>query len=49
MNAIQGHLEVVEYLCAANADINKANNGGATPVYVAAQNVSVSYNICIYI
>ena len=48
MNVIQGHLAVVEYLCAAKADINTAANDGYTPVCAAAQNVSVSYNVCIY-
>ena len=38
---MQGHLAVVEHLCQASADVNIADNYGATPLYVAAQEVSI--------
>ncbi len=41
MCSIQGHLPVVEYLCQASADINKATNDGTTPLNIAAQEVSI--------
>ena len=41
MCSIQGYLPVVEYLCQASADINKAMNDGRTPLFMAAQQVSI--------
>ena len=49
---MQGHLDVVKYLSESGADINKANNDGVTPVYVAASNVRTRighYDLtCVY-
>ena len=42
---MQGHTLVVECLCTASADVNKAQNAGCTPLYMAAQNVSINSNI----
>ena len=39
--AMQGHLPVVEYLCNASADVNKADINGWTPLYIAAGKVSL--------
>ena len=38
---MQGHVAVVEYLCQASADVNKADNDGTTPLSTAAMNVSM--------
>ena len=46
---MQGHLAVVEYLCQASADVNKADNDGYTPLYVAAQNVSIQSKDCMHV
>ena len=49
---MQGHLDVVKYLSESGADINKADNDGTTPVYIAAQNVRTRIGrydlICVY-
>ena len=43
---MQGNLDVIKYLSESGADINKADNDGFTPVYIAAQNVRI--RICHY-
>ena len=44
---MQGHLAIVEHLCQASADVNIANNEGATPLSVAVQEVSIQ-NVRLY-
>ena len=39
--AMQGHLLVVEHLCNVSADVNKGNNNGATPLFIASEKVSM--------
>ena len=34
--SLKGHLEVVQALIAAGADVNKASNDGRTPIYWAS-------------
>ena len=46
---MQGHLAVVEHLCQASADVNKANKNGATPLYIAAEKVSIQSKDCMYV
>ena len=46
---MQGHLAVVEYLCNASADVNKADDDGCTPLYVAAQLVSMYSKDCMHV
>ena len=46
---MQGHLAIVEHLCQASADVNTANNDGVTPLYMAAQEVSVQSKDCMYV
>ena len=44
---MQGHLPVVEYLCHKSADVNQADNDGATPLYAAAYGVSINMTVII--
>ena len=44
---MQGHLAIVEHLCQASADVNKANNDGWTPLNSAASNVSIQSKDCM--
>ena len=44
---MQGHLAVVEYLCNASADVNKADDDGCTPLYAAAEKVSRERTVCM--
>ena len=46
---MQGHLAIVEHLCQASADVNKANNNGYTPLNRAAFEVSVQSKDCMYV
>ena len=46
---MQGHLAIVEHLCQASADVNKADNDGCTPLYVASQNVSIESKDCMHV
>ena len=46
---MQGHLAVVEHLCQASADINKANNNGYTPLFIAAAYVSIESKDSMYV
>ena len=46
---MQGHLSVVECLCRASADVNKATNDGYTPLYVAACKVSTQIKDCMHV
>ena len=46
---MQGHLAVVEHLCQASADVNKANNDGWTPLNIAAQEVSIQSKDCMHV
>ena len=41
---MQGHLAVVEYLCQASANVNKASHDGWTPLNAAASQVSMETN-----
>ena len=36
MAAVGGHVEVIRFLLGAGADVNLANNSGATPLMMAA-------------
>jgi len=46
---MQGHLAIVEHLCQASADVNKANKNGATPIYIAAAEVSIQSKDCMHV
>ena len=46
---MQGHLAIVEHLCQASADVNKANNDGVTPLYAAAYKVSIQSKDCMHV
>jgi hypothetical protein len=46
---MQGHLPVVEHLCQASADVNIAANDGNTPLYVAAEKVSIQSKDCMHV
>ena len=46
---MQGHLAVVEHLCQASADVNKANNNGWTPLNIAADKVSIQSKDCMHV
>ena len=46
---MQGHLAIVEHLCQASADVNKADNDGVTPLYIAAQQVSIQRKDCMHV
>ena len=46
---MQGHVAVVEHLCQASADVNKANNDDFTPLNVASANVSIQSKDCMHI
>jgi hypothetical protein len=46
---MQGHLAIVEHLCQASADVNKADNDGRTPLYTASQKVSIQSKDCMYV
>ena len=46
---MQGHVAVVEHLCQASADVNKATNDGYTPLFVAAQEVSIQSKDCMHV
>ena len=46
---MQGHVAVVEHLCQASADVNKANNGGYTPLNLAAEKVSIQSKDCMHV
>ena len=46
---MQGHLAIVEHLCQASADVNKAENDGWTPLYIAAQQVSIQSKDCMHV
>ena len=46
---MQGHVAVVEYLCQASADVNKADKDGYTPLYSAAMNVSIQSKDCMHV
>ncbi len=46
---MQGHVAVVEHLCQASADVNKANKNGMTPLYKAAQKVSIQSKDCMHV
>ena len=46
---MQGHVAVVEHLCQASADVNKADNDGYTPLIVAAQQVSIQSKDCMHV
>ena len=45
---MQGHLAIVEHLCQASADVNKATNG-MTPLNVAAFMVSIHSKDCMHV
>ena len=44
---MQGHVAVVEHLCQASADVDKADKKGYTPLFVAAQEVSIQSKDCM--
>ena len=46
---MQGHLAIVEHLCQASADVNKANNAGNTPLKSAASKVSIQSKDCMHV
>ena len=46
---MQGHLPVVECLCTASADVNKAANNGSTPLLRAAEKVSIQSKDCMHV
>ena len=46
---MQGHLAIVEHLCQASADVNIATNDGMTPLYAAANNVSIQSKDCMHV
>ena len=46
---MQGHLPVVECLCKASADVNKADNDGWTPLFMAAYKVSMQSKGCVQV
>ena len=46
---MQGYLAIVEHLCQASADVNIANNDGSTPLYIAAQEVSIQSKDCMHV
>jgi ankyrin repeat protein len=46
---MQGHVAVVEHLCQASADVNKASNNGLTPLHKAAEKVSIQRNDCMHV
>jgi hypothetical protein len=46
---MQGHLAIVEHLCQASADVDKADNDGYTPLFVAAQEVSIQSKDCMHV
>jgi len=46
---MQGHLAIVEHLCQASADVNKADNDGRTPLYMAASEVSIESKDCMHV
>ena len=46
---MQGHLAIVEHLCQASADVNKAANSGWTPLKIAAENVSIQSKDCMHV
>ena len=46
---MQGHLAIVEHLCQASADVNKADNDGWTPLYIAAALVSIQSKDCMHV
>ncbi len=46
---MQGHLAIVEHLCQASADVNKAANDGCTPLYIAAEKVRIQSKDCMHV
>ena len=46
---MQGLLSIVEHLCQASADVNKADNDGWTPLYIAAEMVSIQSKDCMHV
>ena len=46
---MQGHVAVVEHLCRASADVNKAKKNGTTPLIVAAEKVSIQSKDCMHV
>ena len=46
---MQGHLAIVEHLCQASADVNKANNDGWTPLHIAVEKVSIQSKDCMHV
>ena len=46
---MQGHVAVVEHLCQASADVNKADNDGVTPLNAAAAKVSIESKDCMHV
>ena len=46
---MQGHVAVVEHLCQASADVNIADNDGYTPLFVAAEKVSIQSKDCMHV